>query len=376
VRAPLLSFLPAAPALSTYTQKLGLSGAEAPTALARALAASPGWPPDAGARLLVRQGAHPVLAATGRFDAAGQAWLQGQAYSLAPACASLRYLDYPEAEAECRELAARLRTALGPDRLAAARFAAVPRGGLIVLGLLSVLLDLDRDQIGPPFPHDRPLVAVDDCIVSGARAFRFLGQTDHPEVVFAHLFSHPELRAAILEREPRVAACVSARDLTGRRLDLDREIPGDRYWSGEVEALCFPWNEPDRTFWNPVSERWELAWRIVPPELCLKNHPAPGTEPIPIQIQPEGKGPLRPSERALFAEIDGSVILFDLETGQGFHLGGAGSDLWRSIVRLGDLDAAVAALVPEYDVPEETLRLDARRFADDLLARGLLEARD
>jgi hypothetical protein len=121
-----------------------------------------------------------------------------------------------------------------------------------------------------------------------------------------------------------------------------------------------------------VSERWELAWRIVPPELCLKNRPAPGTTPIPIQVQPEGKGPLRPSERSLFAEIDGSVVLFDLETGQGFSLAGIGSDLWRSIVRLGDLEAVIAELGRAYDAPEAILRADAERFTDDLLARGLL----
>jgi len=359
--------------LPDYARQLELTDTAALEALGQSIASSSEWPSTCEPRLLIRLGAHPVLAVAGSFGEPELAWLQGQTYILLHACEHLRYIRYVEAEAACRELADRLRAELGPDRLAAARFTAIPRGGLIVLGLLSVLLDLEREQIGPPFPPDRPLVAVDDCVVSGARSFRFLREVDHPEVVFAHLYSHPELRAALRGREPRVAGCVSARDLAGQRLDPAIETAGDRYWSGEVEALCFPWNEPDRTFWNPVSKRWELAWRIVPPELCLKNRPAPGTTPVPIQIQPEGKGPLRPSERSLFAEIDGSVVLFDLETGQGFSLAGIGSDLWRSIVRLGDLEAVVAELGRDYEVPEATLRDDARHFTDDLLARGLLE---
>ena len=43
-------------------------------------------------------------------------------------------------------------------------------------------------------------------------------------------------------------------------------------------------DEPLGVIWNPAAERWEAAWRIVPPELCLKNRPRPGTEPIPVQI--------------------------------------------------------------------------------------------
>jgi hypothetical protein len=367
----LFPLLPATLSLSRYGQALSQSPAASWDALAHAVAASPEWP--TGSLLVLRFGAHPLLAAAGYFDNRDLMWLQGQIHTLQSACQHLRYVSYRRAEEDCAQLAIELWAALGPARLSAARFTAIPRGGLVVLGLLAVLLGLDRDQIGPPFPPDRPLVVVDDCAVSGARSFHFLRETDHPEIIFAHLYSHPELRTAITSRETRVAACFSARDLDGQPSETTAHILDERYWSGEVEALCFPWNEPDRTFWNPVAKRWDLAWRIVPPELCLKNRPAPGKQPIPIQVQPEGVGPLLPSERALFAEIDGGITLFDLVTGQGFSLEGIGSDLWRAIVRLGDLEAAVAELSREYDAPEETVRADAHRFTDDLLARGLLE---
>jgi hypothetical protein len=299
-----------------------------------------------------------------------------QAWGLELACRQLRYVEHKQVSADCERLGGALRTTLGDEGFARAKFSAIPHGGLIILEQVARIFGLDRTRFEPPFPDGTPLIVIDDCALSGARFFQFLRQLDHPAIVFAPLYSHPELRTAIVSRESQVLACLSAQNIAGRHLAEKVSGTDPFYWSGETEAICFPWNEPDRTFWNPVSKRWELAWRIVPPELCLKNRPAPGTVPIPIQLQPEGKGPLRPSERSLFAEIDGSVVLFDLETGQGFSLAGIASDLWRSIVRLGDLDAVVTALAPEYDAPVATLRGDAERFTNDLLARGLLEVRD
>jgi hypothetical protein len=126
------------------------------------------------------------------------------------------------------------------------------------------------------------VIVVDDCALSGARFHHFLRTVRANRIVFAPLYSPPELRAAILQREPRVVCCLSARNLAGHRLTAQPRETDTWYWSGHVEPLCFPWNEPDRTFWNPAAKRWELAWRIVPPELCPKNRPATGTVPIPV----------------------------------------------------------------------------------------------
>lgn len=364
--------LPPVEVFGLYRMALpGLTDGPLP-ALARAIATSQGWPSECGAILVARPGPSPALAVLGRFCESEQSWLHGQIQTLRQACGTLRYVDQVQVEADYRALADSLRAALGAKGLAEAGFTAIPHGGLIVLSSLADLLGLAKDRLTPPFAPDRPLVIIDDCALSGARFFQFLRQIEHPSVTFATLYSHPELRAAITRREPRVAECLNARDLAGQRIE-DTGATEGFYWSGKTEALSFPWNEPDRTFWNPEAKRWELAWRIVPPELCRKNLSAPGTQPIPIQIQPEGLGPLRPSERALFAEIDGGIALFDLETGQGFSLAGVGSDLWKAIVRLGDLDAVIAEIGPAYEAPGETVLSDARRFIADLLARGLLE---
>jgi hypothetical protein len=358
-----------------YSQTLGWDSEPALCGLAQAISASAGWPPGCTA-VVTRLRPQPLIAVIGSLASEAEDWLRAQARTLGRACHDLRYVDYGLAQQACDELASRLLDLLGPGEVDRACFAAVPRGGLIVLGILASILGLQREQINTTPTPDGLLVVVDDCALSGARFASFLRTNPARRILFAPLFSHPALRSAIEAAEPRVVGCVSARDLISTEPAPASSPPPngtERFWTGRLEPIAFPWNEPDRLLWNKAEERYELAWRIVPPELCLKNRPAPGTTPIPVQIQPEGKGPLRPAERSLFAEIDGSVVLFDLETGQGFSLAGIGSDLWRSIVRLGDLEAVISELGRAYDAPEAILRDDAARFTDDLLARGLLK---
>jgi hypothetical protein len=254
-------------ALARYERRL--PGLQEPpvVALARAVAASPGWPDGSDAVLMAHTGPQPRLIALGRFDRAGEDWLRCQAHALHHACGHLRYVGYPQVERDCERLADMLREELGKD-LTQAKFLAIPRGGFVVLSLLATLLDLDPEQMAPscpPCPENRPLVVVDDCALSGVRFSQFLRGQDSSRIVFAPLCSPPELRSAIESREPRVERVLSAADV------------------GAAEALAFPWNEPDRAVWNPAAERWETAWRIVPPELCLKNRVA---RPIPVQVHP------------------------------------------------------------------------------------------
>ena len=225
---------------------------------------------------------------------------------------------------------------------------------------------------------------MDDCAFSGVRFGEFLARCESRSVVFAHLYSHPDLRTTIEAREPRVEACVGARDLRDHAPEregagylawraewlarLDGE-PG--YWIGKPDHLCFPWNEPDFSIWNPVTERLEHGWRVVPPELCLKNRT--NTRPIPVQVQPQGPGPLRPSEHVLFGEFEGEIVVGNTETEASFTLAGVTADMWRTIVSHGNLDAAVTSLAGKYDVDVDTLRADLLEFSEQLLALDLLE---
>jgi len=342
-----------------------------------------------GATLLVRSTPLPVLGVVGHFDAAAEARLARLGPQLAGALAHLRYVSYSQAEEDCELLAARLVERFGREELRRFCFTAIPRGGLIVLGMLAYVLGLEHTQLEPPYPPETPMVVVDDCALSGYRFGRFMSRWESRRTVFAHLYSHPDLRSAIEVRDPRVIGCVAARDLHDRAPELhgegygvwrerQRDKLGDDagYWVGLPDHLCFPWNEADVTFWNPVAERFERGWSVVPPESCLKNRPAPGMEPIPVQVQPEGPGPLGPSPRVLFGEYGEDIVVGNMETKASFSLTGVAADMWKAVVEHGSLEAAVAKLSNEYEVDEGVLRADLRGFVEDLLARDLLERSD
>lgn len=354
--------------------------------LARGLSTSPAWKMTPGATLVVRHAPRPVLGVVGRFDAAAKARLATLGPQLADGLSCLRYVGYAQAEEDVQRLASMLVERFGREKLRRFRFTAMPRGGLVVLGMLSYALGLRHAQLEPPYPEDVPLVVVDDCAITGYRFNEFLTRYGSHQIVFAHLYSHPELRVAIEARRPQVISCVGARDLYdhaperyGAEYGAWREhwvsrFGGDiGYWLGQPSHLCFSWNEPDVTIWNPSTEKLERGWRIVPPELCLKNGGGHNMGSLTVQVQPEGAGPLRASEQVIFGEFEGNVIVGNTETRASFTLTGVAADMWRRIVEHGNLDEAVASLLREYDVDPSTLRADLRGFVEDLLAQDLLE---
>ncbi|MGB9880883.1 MAG: hypothetical protein ACPLRM_08985, partial [Anaerolineae bacterium] len=85
----------------------------------------------------------------------------------------IRRITYRQAEAATKQLAAQLVGAFGAAELSRFAYAAIPRGGLIVLGMLSYVLDLKPDAL-MSLATDVPLVVVDDAAYSGARFAQFL----------------------------------------------------------------------------------------------------------------------------------------------------------------------------------------------------------
>jgi hypothetical protein len=356
-------------------------------ALARALVASPLWQEIPGAIISVRLMPRPLLGIFGRFDSAAEVRLEMLRWMVSNVPARLRYVTYAQAETDCETLAIRLLERFGRDELRRFRFAAIPRGGFIVLGMLSYILGLKPTQLEVPSQHQHtaPLVVVDDCALTGARFGRFLRSCPGQEIIFAQLYSHPNLRAAIEAREPRVMACLSAQDLS----DHAPEHYGDEYlawqkrwiarssnscyWIGQPDHVCFAWNEPDLTFWNPVTRQEESGWRFIPPELCLKNRKAPGTETDHVQVQLEGPGPLQVASRVLIGNFAGQIVVGNIETRMTFGLKGVAADMWRTLVDQGNLEDAVSALSEDYHVNELTLKTDLQAFMESLLKQGLLE---
>lgn len=354
--------------------------------LARAVATSRGWANRGRAVLLVRDAPDPVIAALGRFDDATMAWLTAASAQLAGTLPHVRPLDHAGVEASCRRLASALAGRFGLDALRTFRYTAVPRGGHFVLGSLAYVLDLPRERLlahddAGAGIHAAPLVVVDDVAVSGVRLAQFIDRRHDPNLIVATLHAHPALRSAFTIEHPRVEAFVSAHDLR----DLAPELQGTAYadwvarwraraepstvWVGQPERVAYPWSEPDVGVWNPVLQREEAGWNIMPPERCIKNQIQPG-----IEVQ-DGVGPLKPlrtPSTVVVGEVDGRVVFGRLGTGTVFELGGVGADVWRAWSATGDVEAAADLLADTYAVDRERLVADISALVEDLGRAGLL----
>ena len=338
--------------------------------------------------MVVRPVPEPLLGLLGYFDDEMTASVEALQWQLDYALERLRYVDYAQAERACEELAAQLLDRFGRSGLQHLQFVGVPRGGLIVLGMLSYALDLQHEQMEPPFSPEHPLVVVDDCALTGLRFARFVERYRDYDIVFAPLYSHPDLRAAIEEREPHVLACMSAQDLHDHAPEaFGDEYPQWRsqwldrsdeacYWIGQPDRVCFPWNEPDIAIWNEAASQEQQGWRVVPPAWCLKNRAAPGETPRRLQVQPAGEGPLRPSKEVLYGHLNEEVIIARVETKEAYSLTGVAASMWEALIRHGSQKRILRALLAQYDVAESTLRADVDRFINDLAARGLIEEDD
>lgn len=353
-------------------------------ALARALASSPVWSPMEEAILVARTEPPEGIAFLGSFteeEASFLEWLPGQLEGTLP---RLRYLSWADSELATEELAARLLERFGPEEVRSMDFQGIPRGGLIVLGMLAYALGLSASRMVGPTGEGRPLVMVDDCTLTG---FRFGEQLRRlPEstggVVFAHLFSHPDLRAAIQAREPEVSAVLAARDLSdaapeleGEGLEAWRARWQDRtgeatYWTGRPEHLGFPWSEPDLTFWDPRAAREVAGWRIVPPEACLKNRFSGAGHPLRLQFQRGSTGPIRPGARTFYGEQGGRILAADLGSGRAIALDGVAADMWRAVMRHGAVEPAATELAREYRAEPRRLEADLRSLLGDLTDAG------
>ena len=362
------------------------AGGQRVLALARALAASPIWQEMDEAILVARTEPPEGLAFLGRFsdeEAARLQWLPAQLQSELP---YFRYVSWRQAEADVEELACQLLARFGRDQLRRMRFVGIPRGGLIVLGMLSYALGLGADCLDSPPETTGPLVIVDDCALSGLRFREFLHPraTGTNEVIFAHLYSHPDLRREIEKRESQVVAAMAARDLRDVAAEIyGEDLPAWRsrwsernaasvYMIGRFEHLTFPWAEPDLTFWDEYEQRERAGWRVAPPEACLKNRATTPSGAARLQVQGQENGSLQLTAGSFYGEIGGQVLVAQLESGRVISLDGVAADVWRSFLRAREPDAALDDLQAEYGVSREVLRDDAARLLEELAARGVL----
>lgn len=349
--------------------------------LATVIALDERWNENKPPTLVIRSDPTPILAIMGYFDDAEQARIEGLTLQMHQMISRLRYVDYQQAERDCEILAGKLLNHYGRDELNDFCFVGIPRGGLIVLGMLSYCLNLKPEQLR--YAPDKPVVVVDDCSISGTRFGQFLQSVNNKRIAFAPLYAHPTLLETVMRQEPSVEYCISAHDLKdyapeqfGEHYDVWRErwktrSSNKRYWYGVPDYVCFAWNEPDSSIWNPISNVEELGWRIIPDEYCLKNRVKQRKAVATIQHQPIAQGAVQLNDDVVFGILGDQIVGTNIALGENFSLTDVGADMWRELIDSSSIDTALRNLLKMYDVEEDILKPDLLDFINTMKLNGI-----
>ena len=79
------------------------------------------------------------------------------------------------------------------------------------------------------------------------------------------------------------------------------------------------------------------------------------------------------NESVVCAELDGEMVLLNVETGIYFGLDEVGSEIWKLLVDGEREGTIVDKLVEKYDAPAECIRADVATFLELLVSKGLLQ---
>jgi hypothetical protein len=245
---------------------------------------------------------------------------------------------------------------------------------------------------------DRPLMIVDDCVLSGLRAREMKQLHDRRRTVLATLVAPAALSQQALQPETGLE-CITAVELE----DLAPSLYGSRHeewrehwtqladdstiWIGQPEYVSFAWTEPDEAFFNVVTEEIEPGFRLTPAERCLRHRAATGPVdggdaegfPAAVQICVDGPGPVTAPSDVLSARLTNgqvAVARFDQQNGQEstscYILDSTAGEMWGQLLKHGTVEGALEALADQYDVDPERLRHDVRDFERSLVHEGLL----
>lgn len=76
--------------------------------------------------------------------------------------------------------------------------------------------------------------------------------------------------------------------------------------------------------------------------------------------------------QAMASELEGNLILLNLEDGQYYDIGGAGTVLWGWLEEPHSAEQLVTRLTGSFDVDAETAARDVTAFLTELEAQGLV----
>ena len=79
------------------------------------------------------------------------------------------------------------------------------------------------------------------------------------------------------------------------------------------------------------------------------------------------------AETVFAQEVDGEMVLLDMESENYFGLDEVGTAIWQAMQEYGSLQEVFNALLEQYDVEAEVLENDLADFVGKLVESGLVE---
>jgi predicted transcriptional regulator len=78
-------------------------------------------------------------------------------------------------------------------------------------------------------------------------------------------------------------------------------------------------------------------------------------------------------EDVIYQPLKDEVLLLNMQDQRYFGLDDVGSEMWKLLVDLGDMDAVVARICSEYNVDRATVEADIELLVQSLISAGLLK---
>ena len=82
------------------------------------------------------------------------------------------------------------------------------------------------------------------------------------------------------------------------------------------------------------------------------------------------------AETVFAQEVDGEMVLLDMESENYFGLDEVGTAIWQEMQEKETLKEVFEALLEQYEVEEEVLEKDLSDFVEKLLDSGLVEVKE
>lgn len=79
------------------------------------------------------------------------------------------------------------------------------------------------------------------------------------------------------------------------------------------------------------------------------------------------------SDTVFAQEVDGEMVLLDMNSENYFGLDAVGTDIWQAMQESGNLQDVLETLLAQYEVEEEVLKQDLFTFVGKLEESGLIK---